>query len=44
MTADTDAAALDDLFTRLLHTEDDALRVARDTATNAGMPPIEVSA
>ncbi|WP_283614549.1 O-methyltransferase [Mycolicibacterium poriferae] len=44
MTADTDAAALDDLFTRLLHTEDDALRAARDTATDAGMPPIEVSA
>ncbi|MBX7447836.1 O-methyltransferase [Mycolicibacterium sp. 3033] len=44
VTADTDAAALDDLFTRLLHTEDDALRAARDTATNAGMPPIEVSA
>ena len=44
VTADTDAAALDDLFTRLLHTEDDALRAARDTATDAGMPPIEVSA
>lgn len=44
MTADTDAAALGDLFTRLLHTEDDALRAARDTATDAGMPPIEVSA
>ncbi|QFS89279.1 Putative O-methyltransferase [Mycobacterium sp. THAF192] len=44
MAADTDAAALDDLFTRLLHTEDDALRAARDTATDAGMPPIEVSA
>lgn len=44
MTAETDAAALDDLFTRLLHTEDDALRAARDTATDAGMPPIEVSA
>ena len=44
MTAETDAVALDDLFTRLLNTEDGALRAARDTATEAGMPPIEVSA
>lgn len=44
MTAEADAVALDDLFTRLLNTEDEALRAARDTATQAGMPPIEVSA
>ncbi|MDY6995309.1 MAG: O-methyltransferase [Actinomycetota bacterium] len=44
MTGEPDPVALDELFTRLLHTEDDALRAARDTATEAGMPPIEVSA
>lgn len=44
MTAEPDPVALDELFTRLLHTEDAALRAARDTATAAGMPAIEVSA
>ncbi|MGE2736246.1 O-methyltransferase [Mycolicibacterium vaccae] len=39
-----DWASLDQLFTRLLHTEDDALRAAREAGTAAGMPPIEVSA
>lgn len=39
-----DWAALDDLFTRVLHTEDEALRAAREAADAAGMPPIEVSA
>jgi predicted O-methyltransferase YrrM len=36
--------ALDGLFGRLLHTEDDALAAARDAADAAGMPKIEVSA
>ncbi len=35
---------LDALFTRLLHTEDDALVAARESAQAAGMPAIEVSA
>ncbi|KUI25981.1 methyltransferase [Mycobacterium sp. GA-2829] len=35
---------VDQLFNRLLHTEDDALVAARDSATAAGMPQIEVSA
>ncbi|BBX19269.1 O-methyltransferase [Mycolicibacterium duvalii] len=39
-----DWAAFDDLLTRLLYTEDDALRGAREAADAAGMPPIEVSA
>ena len=39
-----DWVALDALFTDLLHTEDDALRAARDAASAAGMPAIEVSA
>ena len=39
-----DWGSLDDLFTRVLHTEDDALRAARDAGAEAGMPPIEVSA
>ena len=39
-----DPRALDALFTRLLHTEDAALRAARDAADAAGMPAIEVSA
>lgn len=36
--------ALDDLFNRLLNTEDDVLREARESADAAGMPAIEVSA
>lgn len=43
MTA-SDWGSLDELFTRVLHTEDDALRAAREAADAAGMPPIEVSA
>jgi predicted O-methyltransferase YrrM len=39
-----DPKALDDLFNRVLHTEDDALRAAREACAAAGMPPIEVSA
>ena len=39
-----DWASLDDLFTRVLHTEDDALRAAREAGAAAGMPAIEVSA
>jgi predicted O-methyltransferase YrrM len=39
-----DPKELDDVFTRVLHTEDDALRAARESAAAAGMPPIEVSA
>jgi predicted O-methyltransferase YrrM len=39
-----DPAALDQLFTSVLHTEDDALVAARESAAAAGMPPIEVSA
>ncbi|AMO63713.1 O-methyltransferase [Mycolicibacterium phlei] len=42
--ADPEPEALDALFTDLLHTEDDALRAARESAAFAGMPPIEVSA
>jgi predicted O-methyltransferase YrrM len=40
----SDAKALDDLFNRVLHTEDDALATARTSAATAGMPAIEVSA
>ena len=43
MTA-ADWVSLDELFTHVLHTEDDALRAARHAAEAAGMPPIEVSA
>jgi predicted O-methyltransferase YrrM len=39
-----DPKALDLLFDRLLHTEDDALVAAREAADAAGMPAIEVSA
>ncbi len=39
-----DWIALDALFTRVLHSEDDALRAARESADAAGMPAIEVSA
>jgi predicted O-methyltransferase YrrM len=41
--AEPDPKALDDLFNRLLHTEDDDLRAARKSAEAAGMPAIEVS-
>jgi len=36
--------ALDELFNRVLQTEDDALTSAREAGTAAGMPAIEVSA
>ena len=36
--------SLDNLFTDVLHSEDDALRAARQAADAAGMPAIEVSA
>jgi predicted O-methyltransferase YrrM len=39
-----DPKALDELFNQVLHTEDDALIAARESAKAAGMPPIEVSA
>ncbi|KWX63264.1 O-methyltransferase [Mycobacterium sp. NAZ190054] len=39
-----DWGSLDDLFTRVLHSEDDALRAAREAGDAAGMPAIEVSA
>lgn len=39
-----DPRALDEMFTRLLHTEDPALAAARESADAAGMPAIEVSA
>jgi predicted O-methyltransferase YrrM len=42
--ADPDPKALDELFTRVLDTEDDALRAAREAGVAAGMPAIEVSA
>lgn len=40
----TEPADVDAMFTQLLHTEDDALVAARESATTAGMPAIEVSA
>ncbi|MFV1365538.1 O-methyltransferase [Mycolicibacterium elephantis] len=42
--AEPDPKALDELFTRVLNTEDAALTVARESAAAAGMPAIEVSA
>jgi predicted O-methyltransferase YrrM len=42
--ADPDPKALDELFNRLLRTEDDALAATREAGTAAGMPAIEVSA
>lgn len=42
--SEPDPQALDDLFTRVLRTEDDALRAARQSAAAADMPAIEVSA
>jgi predicted O-methyltransferase YrrM len=42
--SEPDPQALDALFNQVLHTEDDALTAARQSAQDAGMPPIEVSA
>jgi len=42
--ATSEPQALDALFNELLHTEDDSLRAARESAGAADMPPIEVSA
>ncbi|HKH50921.1 MAG TPA: O-methyltransferase [Mycobacterium sp.] len=42
--AEPDPKTLDELFNRVLRTEDDALAAAREAGTAAGMPPIEVSA
>ncbi|MGV0722398.1 O-methyltransferase [Mycolicibacterium elephantis] len=42
--AEPDPKALDELFTRVLNTEDAALTAARESAAAAGMPAIEVSA
>jgi predicted O-methyltransferase YrrM len=39
-----DPKSVDELFTAVLHTEDDALVAARESAAAAGMPAIEVSA
>lgn len=39
-----DPRALDAMFTRLLHTEDDVMAAAREAGDAAGMPAIEVSA
>jgi predicted O-methyltransferase YrrM len=39
-----DPKALDEVFNRVLHTEDDVLRAARESAAAADMPAIEVSA
>jgi len=39
-----DPKSLDDVFNRVLRTEDDALRAAREDGAAAGMPAIEVSA
>jgi predicted O-methyltransferase YrrM len=39
-----DPKALDELFNRVLDTEDDALTAAREAGSAAGMPAIEVSA
>jgi predicted O-methyltransferase YrrM len=42
--AEPDPKELDQLFSRVLHTEDDALTAAREAGAAAGMPAIEVSA
>ena len=42
--SDPDPRAVDELFNRVLHTEDDALKNAREAGEAAGMPAIEVSA
>ena len=39
-----DPKSLDEVFNRVLYTEDDALRAARESAAAADMPAIEVSA
>ncbi len=39
-----DPKSLDELFNRVLHTEDEALTAAREAGAAAGMPAIEVSA
>jgi predicted O-methyltransferase YrrM len=39
-----DPKALDEMFNQVLHTEDDALKAAREAGAAAGMPAIEVSA
>jgi predicted O-methyltransferase YrrM len=39
-----DPRSLDELFNRVLRTEDEALRAAREAGAAAGMPAIEVSA
>ncbi|HVQ49537.1 MAG TPA: O-methyltransferase, partial [Mycobacterium sp.] len=39
-----DPKALDELFNRVLRSEDDALIAAREAGAAAGMPAIEVSA
>jgi predicted O-methyltransferase YrrM len=39
-----DPKTLDELFNRVLHTEDDTLQAAREASAAAGMPAIEVSA
>ena len=42
--AEPEPRDVDELFNRILHTEDDALRAAREAGKAAGMPTIEVSA
>jgi predicted O-methyltransferase YrrM len=42
--AQPEPKALDELFNRVLRTEDDALKAAREAGSAAGMPAIEVSA
>ncbi|HEX3545586.1 MAG TPA: O-methyltransferase [Mycobacterium sp.] len=42
--AEPDPKSLDELFNRVLHTEDEPLTAAREAGAAAGMPAIEVSA
>ncbi|MDT5065045.1 MAG: hypothetical protein QOK02_1200 [Mycobacterium sp.] len=42
--SDPEPQALDEMFNQLLHTEDDVLAATRQSAVDAGMPAIEVSA
>jgi predicted O-methyltransferase YrrM len=42
--SEPDPRALDEMFTRLLHTEDVTMTAVRESAAAAGMPEIEVSA
>ena len=44
LVAEPEPHDVDELFNRILHTEDDALRAAREAGKAAGMPTIEVSA